>query len=205
MVKRITVRGLNSENTYFYIDSKTNHGFIIDPGYEGDKLLEIIKENNWTIEAILITHGHFDHIGEIEYLRKSLNCDVYAGENAQIYFENPEYNLSYMCGEEIVIKDYTAVKEGDMVILKASPEFFLEVMNAPGHTKDGVVYFNKKEKIAFVGDTIFKGTYGRTDLPGSSEEEMKKSIKKILSLDKDTVLYSGHSEETTVEEEIKNF
>ena len=117
MIKKVSVKGLNTENTYFYIDSKTNHGFIIDPGYEGDKLFEIIKENNWVIEAILITHGHFDHIGEVEYLRKNLNCEVYASENAQIYFENPEFNLSYMCGERIIINGYTAVKEGDRVFL----------------------------------------------------------------------------------------
>ena len=205
MIKKVIVRGFNAENTYFYIDSKTNHGFIIDPGYEGERLLEIIKENKWEIEAILITHGHFDHIGEIDYLRNLLKCKVYAGENAKIYFENPEYNLSYMNGNEITVKDYTLVKEGEKIALKINPSFYLEVINTPGHTKDGVVYYNKEEKIAFVGDTIFKGTYGRTDLPGSSEEEMKESLQKILSLDKDMVLYPGHSEETTVEDERKNY
>ena len=205
MIKKVTVKGLNKENSYFYIDSKTSHGFIIDPGYEGEKLLEIIKENEWIIEAILITHGHFDHIGAIEYLRKNLNCEVYAGENAKIYFENPEYNLSYMTGKEIVLNGYEPLKEGEKVALKDNSNFYLEVMETPGHTKDGVVYFNKEEKIAFVGDTIFKGTYGRTDLPGSSEEEIEESIKKILSLDKETILYPGHSDETTVKEEIENY
>ena len=205
MVKKVTVRGFNTENTYFYIDSKANHGFIIDPGFEGEKLLEIIKENEWVIEAILITHGHFDHIGEIEYLKKHLNCEVYAGENAKEYFENPDYNLSYMTGKEIILSDFVPLKEGDKVILKENPKFYLEVMETPGHTKDGVIYFNKEEKIAFVGDTIFKGTYGRTDLPGSSEEDIQESIKKILSLEEDMVLYPGHSVETSVGEERENY
>ena len=205
MVKKVTVRGFNTENTYFYIDSKTNHGFIIDPGFEGEKLLEIIKENEWVIEAILITHGHFDHIGEIEYLKKHLNCEVYAGENAKEYFENPDYNLSYMTGKEIILSDFVPLKEGDKVTLKDNPKFYLEVMETPGHTKDGVIYFSKEEKIAFVGDTIFKGTYGRTDLPGSSEEDIQESIKKILSLEEDMVLYPGHSVETSVGEERENY
>ncbi len=205
MVKKVTVRGFNKENTYFYIDSKTNHGFIIDPGFEGEKLLEIIKENEWVIEAILITHGHFDHIGEIEYLKEHLNCEVYAGVYAKEYFENADYNLSYMTGKEIVLSDFLTLKEGDKVALKENPSFYLEVMETPGHTKDGVIYFNKEEKIAFVGDTIFKGTYGRTDLPGSSEEEIQESIKKILSFEDDTVLYPGHSVETSVGEERENY
>lgn len=205
MVKRVTVKGFNTENTYFYIDSKTNHGFIIDPGFEEDRLLEEIKENGWVIEAILITHGHFDHIGEVNYIKNILNCEVYAGENAKLYFENPEYNLSYMTGNEIVLNDYIPIKEGEKIALKANSDFYLEVMETPGHTKDGVTYFNREEKIAFVGDTIFRKAYGRTDLPGSSEEEIQKSIKKILSLDDDMILYPGHSVETSVGEEKGNW
>lgn len=205
MIIKVTVKGFNTENTYFYIDSKTNHGFLIDPGYEGEKHLEMIKENEWVIEAILITHGHFDHIGEVNFLRNQLNCAVYAGEKAQIYFRNIEYNLSYMTGHEITIIDYSPVKEGEKIVLKANNNFYLEVMNTPGHTMDGVVYYNKEEKIAFVGDTIFKGTYGRTDLPGSSEDEIQESIKKILNMDEDMILYPGHSAETSVREERANW
>ena len=205
MIKKVTVKGFNTENTYFYIDSKTSHGFLIDPGYEGEKLLEMIKENKWVIEAILITHGHFDHIGEVNHLKSYLNCDVYAGEKAQIYFRNIEYNLSYMTGHEITIIDYSPVREGEKIALKANNNFYLEVMNTPGHTMDGVVYYNKEEKIAFVGDTIFKGTYGRTDLPGSSEDEIQESIKKILNMDEDMILYPGHSSETSVGEERANW
>lgn len=205
MIKKVTVKGFNTENTYFYIDSKTSHGFLIDPGYEGEKLLEMIKENEWVIEAILITHGHFDHIGEVNHLKSCLNCAVYAGEKAQIYFRNVEYNLSYMTGHEITIIDYSPVREGEKIALKANNNFYLEVMNTPGHTMDGVVYYNKEEKIAFVGDTIFKGTYGRTDLPGSSEDEIQESIKKILNMDEDMILYPGHSSETSVGEERANW
>lgn len=201
MVKRIKVNGFNTENTYFYIDEKTQHGFLIDPGFEGNRILEMIEDNNWEIEAILITHGHFDHIGEVEYLRNILECEVYAGEKAKMYFENPRYNLSHMTENEIVISEYSLAKDGEKIALKANPNFYLEVMDTPGHTKDGVIYYNKEEKVAFVGDTIFKGTYGRTDLPGGDEEEILESIYKILNLDEEIILYPGHLDETSVGEE----
>ena len=201
MVEKVTVEGFNTENTYFYIDEKTGHGFIIDPGFEGDKILGLINKNKWVIEAILITHGHFDHIGEVNFLKEQLKCEVYASENAKMYFENPEYNLSFMTGKEIVLNDYVTLKEGEKIALKDNPNFYLEVMYTPGHTKDGAIYYNQEEKIAFVGDTIFKGTYGRTDLPGSSEDEILESIYRVLNLDEDMILYPGHSVETSVKEE----
>ncbi len=205
MIKKVVVSGFNTENSYFYINEKTNHGFLIDPGFEGDKLLDIIRSNNWIIEAILITHGHFDHIGEVNFLKKTLNCEVYAGEKASIYLEKPENNLGYYSGLDIVISDYKILKDGEKITLKDNQNFYLKVMNTPGHTADGVIYYNEDENIAFVGDTIFKGTHGRTDLPGSSEDDMQNSLKKILNLNKKMILYPGHGEETTVENECKNF
>ncbi len=205
MIRKVTVAGYNTENAYFYIDEKTNHGFLIDPGFEGDMLIEIIKNNNWVIEAILITHGHFDHIGEVDYLRENLKCEVYAGEKAYMYLENPEYNLGYYSGIEIVIKDYKVLKEDEIIALKDNPNFYLKVMNTPGHTEDGVIYYNIEDNIAFVGDTIFKGTYGRTDLPGSDEEKIYDSIKRILCLNKEMILYPGHGKETTVGDEFDSY
>ncbi|MBR6253646.1 MAG: MBL fold metallo-hydrolase [Clostridia bacterium] len=202
MIKKVTVVGYNSENAYFYIDDKTNHGFLIDPGFEADKLLKVVEENKWVIEAILITHGHFDHIGAIEEIREVLKCKVYAGEKAYLYLENPRYNLGYYYEKEIIISDYITLAEGEKVCLEANQDLYLKLMETPGHTADSVIYFNEKENIAFVGDTIFKGTHGRTDLPGSSEEAMQESLRKIFKLDKNMILYPGHSEETTVGEEI---
>lgn len=205
MIKQVTVHGYNSENTYFYIDEKTNHGFLIDPGFESEKILSIIEENNWTIEAILITHGHFDHIGEVSEIRDKLNCKVYVGENAYIYLEDPKYNLGYYYEKNIVIRDYITLAEGEKLCLDSNPSFYLKLMETPGHTADSVIYVNEDDNIAFVGDTIFKGTCGRTDLPGSSSEQMKESLKKIFKLNKDMVLYPGHSESTTIGEEINNY
>ena len=202
MIKEVTVHGFNSENAYFYIDDQTKHGFLIDPGFESDVLLHVIEENNWTIEAILITHGHFDHIGAVDAIREKTKCKVYAGNNASMYLENPKYNLSFYYDEETTVNDYIIVKEGDYIRLEANPDFYLQVMETPGHTADAVIYINEDDNIAFVGDTIFKGTYGRTDLPGSSEEQMQESLRKVLQLDKAMVLYPGHSGNTTIGEEL---
>ena len=202
MIKEITVHGFNDENAYFYIDEKTNHGFLIDPGFESDILIDYIDKNGWIIEAILITHGHFDHIGAIDDIREKTGCKVYAGAKASMYLENAQYNLSLFFDKEKTISDYIVVNDDDVIRLEANPDFYLRLMETPGHTADSVIFINEKDNIAFVGDTIFKGTHGRTDLPGSSEEQMQESLRKIKQLDKDMVLYPGHSEKTTVGEEL---
>ena len=202
--KKVEVCGYILENTYFYIDEESHHGFLIDPGAESQKLLSMILENQWVIEAILITHGHFDHIGAVNDLRKVLQSDVYAYETSALYLENPFYNLSSAFGEEIKVTDVKRLKEHDVVCLKENPDFSLKVMYTPGHTKDSCVYYN--EDCAFVGDTIFKGSVGNTGFPLGNEEELWSSIfHKIFALNPSTKLYSGHSEVTTVLEEKERY
>ena len=89
IVKRIAVRDALETYSYFYIDEATNHGWLIDPGAEADKLLELIDKNNWKIEAILLTHGHFDHIGAVEKISKELNIPYL------IFFENQVILLDF--------------------------------------------------------------------------------------------------------------
>lgn len=182
-------------NSYFYIDDETLHGFLIDPGAQADKLLHIIEERKFIIEKILLTHGHFDHIGAVEELQKNLHAQVCMQRNGKDYVENPDWNLS----QEIILNDVTYLDDGD-IILNANPNFKLNLISTPGHTTDGAIYYSIKDKVAFVGDSIFAGSYGRTDFPGGDEKVLFNSIKnKILTLPDETILLSGHSEPTTVE------
>ena len=205
MITKVQVEGYLRENVYFYIDEKTNHGFIIDPGAEPEKLIKVIKDNNWVIEKILITHGHFDHIGAINEIRKQLNIPVYANEKSKIYLEDPDYNMSYVVDEDITISQVNYIENNSIVYLEANKDFYLKLIETPGHTLDSSIYLNENEKIAFVGDTIFKNSHGRTDLPGGSEEDMKNSLKTILEMDPEIALYPGHSGSTTVKDERKNY
>ncbi len=201
MVEKIEVESYLKENTYIYIDEETNHGFLIDPGFEADKIISVIKENGWIIEKILITHGHFDHISAVNEISKEFNIPVYASKKSKAYLENPNYNMSFIIGDEVVVKDAHELENGEKIFLEANNDIYFKVVETPGHTFDSVIYINEKENFAFVGDTIFKGTHGRTDLLGSNEEDMKKSLELILSLDENMILYPGHSEETTVKNE----
>ncbi len=201
MIKKLEVQGYIKENTYFYIDEKTRHGFLIDPGAEAGKIIKEIEENDWIIEKILITHGHFDHIGAINEITKKLKIPVYANEKSKQYLENVEYNMSYMFDEDITVFGANYVKDNEIITLKDNKDFYLKMISTPGHTYDSVIYLNEEEKFAFVGDTIFKSSHGRTDLPGGSDEDMKKSLEKILNLYEDIVLYPGHHEATTIKDE----
>lgn len=199
IVYPVALYHLFDTNAYFYIDEKTKHGFLIDPAAEADKLLEMIKKNGWTIEKILITHGHFDHIGAVDALHKALGIPYLIHKNGKEYLTNADYNLSLMTGEKITLNEAQYLNDGDVISLNAAPEVKLQVIHTPGHTTDSVIYLDKENKIAFVGDTIFKQGFGRTDFPGGNMNALRHSISDIvLKLDDETKLYSGHSEETTV-------
>ncbi len=189
-------------NAYFYIDEQTKHGFLIDPGAEADKILKKIKDNQWVIEKILITHGHFDHIGAVQKIHQELKIPYLAHQNGKDYLPNVSYNLSSYFGTEIKLNDAEYLTEGDEITLQANPDIKLKVIYTPGHTQDSVIYYDVNNNTAFVGDTIFKNSVGRTDLPGGNTQQLYQSIEnKIFTLPDETILYSGHSEPTTVKDE----
>ena len=202
IVKQVPVQGIILTNSYFYIDEKSKHGFLIDAGAEAEKLLKIIKDNGWTIEKILITHGHFDHIGAVEQISRTLHIPYFAHENGREYLPNPTYNLSAFFGDDIVLNDAKYLADGAEITLEADPTVKLRVVHTPGHTQDGVVYYDAANSLAFVGDTIFKHGIGRTDIPGGDYNQLIFNIcNKIFTFPDPTILYSGHSEPTTVSAE----
>ena len=206
LIKQIPVNGIITTNAYFYIDETTGHGFLIDAGAEAENLLKIIKKNNWCIEQILLTHGHFDHIGAVNALCQTLKIPCSAHQNSRDYLPNPQYNLSAYFEPEIKVTDFQTITENERIALKANSSIGLKVLHTPGHTQDSVTYYDADNNIAFVGDTIFKNSYGRTDMPGGNSGQLIKSIKdKILTLPEKTILYSGHSEPTIVGAERHNF
>ena len=197
MVLTVPVKGYFEEYCYFYVNDSTRHGFIIDPGAQADKLLDIIRDNGLVIEKILLTHGHFDHFGAVEELREKLNCPVLAHEKADLFLLNPLMNLSRQCVGDMVIRDTVKFKDGDTIALDEAHS--LRVIYTPGHTPDSVLLYNEKERIAFVGDTIFKESIGNYTFPGGNKDLLIQSImERVFTLPDDTVLYSGHSEPTTV-------
>ena len=201
VVETIPVMGEISENCFLYGDPKTKEAFVIDPGAEPEKILALALKEGFQIRKILLTHGHFDHIGGALSLARALKIPIYAKEGSA-YLADPSMNLSAFYGEPIQIQEYTPVSEGMEIRLSGSSDLTLCVMEVPGHTTDSVLYLDKDNGIAFSGDTIFKGSYGNYMLPGGDRRTLFDSLlTKVLTLPEDTKLYSGHSDMTTVGEE----
>lgn len=206
MVVCVPVKGFFEENTYFYIDDKTKHGFLIDPGAEADKLLRVIRRESWIIEAVLLTHGHFDHFEALDEVRAALGVPVYAHEDSDRYLLDGRMNLSSFCIGEMLVRGAEPLRDGDVLCLSAIPDFALKAIHTPGHTTDSVMYYSKNDRIAFVGDTIFKGTIGNWQYPGGDRGTLIRSIiNKVFALPDETKLYSGHSEVTTVGDERSRY
>lgn len=202
IVKKLEFTDVFAANCYFYIDEITKHGFVIDPSTHAEKLLELIKQNGWKIEKILLTHSHLDHIGAVSELAEVLNLSVEGHQNAEQYLSNPKFEMHFT--DKNVLKNMHYLKDGDIISLSTNSKAELKVISTPGHTLDSVVYYDALNNLAFTGDTIFQSGIGRTDIEGSGGNylELLTNIKnKILTLPSNTVLYPGHGDTTTVQAE----
>lgn len=202
MVKELQVQGVFAENTYFYIDSHSKSGFLIDPGAQAGLIYDAIVRNGWHIEKILLTHGHFDHFGAAELLREKLVAPIYIYSPDARYLTDTYLNLSANSGEPMIVPHYEELYDGEIIRLKANSGFNLKVISTPGHTPGSVVFYSPEERVAFVGDTLYQHGPGLTNFPGGNRAELENSIvNKVLTLPEDTLLLSGHSSPITVAEE----
>ena len=206
MILRTEVTGVFATNSYFYVDDETRHGFLIDPGAQADELLKIIEREKFTIEKILLTHGHFDHIGAVNELQARLNVEVCMQKNGRNYVQNPVWNLSAYFNLNMTLDNVTYLDDYSEITLKANKNFGVKLIPLAGHTTDGAIYYSEKDSVAFVGDSIFLNSIGRTDFPGGDARTLYKNLQeKIFTLPAETVLLSGHSDPTTVEREAYGF
>ena len=202
MIATLPVTGAFTTNCYFLIDEQSSHGFLIDPGAEANRLLQLIGQQHWTIEKILLTHGHFDHFGAVQTLQQILDIPVMIHENGKAYLEDPSINLSRFCGPDIRIHNANYFRDGDVLHLDKGNSLSLQVFHTPGHTLDSSTLYAPDHHAAFVGDTIFKGNPGNAGYPTGNGRQLMHSIQsRILKLPDETILLSGHSGPTTVQSE----
>lgn len=191
--------GMLSTNCYVVENPDSQKVLIVDPG---DSPLEIerqIDEIDGDPEAILLTHGHFDHMLAADALRKKYHIPVYVHEKEQHLLGDPKENLSGLWSKPYTMQADKTVKEGDVLHLA---DFEIHVLATPGHTAGGVCYYIPAEKALFSGDTLFYESYGRYDFPTSSGRELIASVKRLLKeLPGDVTVYPGHNDETTIEHE----
>lgn len=196
---QIVPAGSMRTNCYFIYDDDTKELIIADPAGEADRLKSMVAERGLKPQAILLTHGHFDHIGAVDEIRKAYGIPAYCLDAEKEILENTEYNLSAWMGESFAVKPDRLLTDKQELVLAG---FSIRVIATPGHTKGSCCYYFKEDGFLLSGDTLFLESYGRTDFPTGSMSELACSIKeKLFALPEETPVYSGHGDPTTIEHE----
>lgn len=197
------VLGKVGTNCYLVYHKETKKAVIVDPAEDGTYIVNQCRELGLTPEAILLTHGHFDHIMAAEDVRRTFDIKIYASVIEDTMLSDPSLNLSKgFTGTSVGFHGDKLLKDGDRLDLIG---FQWQVIETPGHTTGSVCYYVPEEKVVFAGDTLFSGSYGRTDLPtGSSAQIVTSILDKVFALPEDTAVYPGHGEATLIGDEKKN-
>ena len=188
-IKSMTL-GMVATNCYLIINKETKEALLIDPADNALRISNVIEENVCTLKAILLTHGHFDHIMALNELKKRYNVPVYAHEEEEDVLKQSSLNMSGMIGQIYTTQADIYVKDGEHLKLAGLD---IIVLHTPGHTKGGVCYYLPEEKVLMSGDTLFHCSIGRTDFPTGSMSQLVRSVKEqLFVLPDDVQVYPGH-------------
>lgn len=186
-------------NCYICSNTDTKECFIVDPGDNAISIRNKITEMSLKPVAILLTHGHFDHIGAAKELKDNYNIPIVTSAQEEKILSDPRANLTKYFGTPYIIKADRLLNDGDMIEYAGVS---MKMILTPGHTCGSCCYYLEENGVLFSGDTLFSASRGRTDFPTGSEAAIINSIRnKLLILPEDTEVYSGHMEETTIANE----
>ena len=188
MLVKKTVLGVYQENAYVIVDDATRDALIIDPGDEGESLVRYLESLKISLKAILLTHGHMDHVGAVDAVKDAFSVPVYISEIDMKFIEQRKMAFGKMKRADFFLK------EGDEFIFAGKK---VQIIETPGHSRGSLSYY--VDGLLFSGDVLFQNSVGRTDLPGGNMEELLYSIKeKLMKLPGETRVFPGHGPETTL-------
>lgn len=195
VIQNLVLRPVGT-NCLLVMNKETKEMLITDPGDDPSGIMNAVTRFGGNPVAILLTHGHYDHILAVEAVKDMFEVPVYAHRNEQELLRSPSLNLSGTWMEGFSTKADHLLTDGEKLNLAGTE---IEVLHTPGHTKGSCCFYLPQEQVLLSGDTLFAGSVGRMDFPTGSPLQMKASIKKLLSeLPEDTEVYPGHGEATTI-------
>ena len=200
-IGRMTL-GVCATNCYFLYREGSQKIIFIDPADRGADIYAALTGKGFLVEAILLTHGHFDNIWGAARLRELTGAKIYALEAEKVVCQDAYVNVSAQMGRKAVIDPDEWLTDGQKL---QAADLTLQVIATPGHTIGSACYYVPEAGILVAGDTLFAGSVGRTDFPTGSMSKLVRSIKeKLFVLPEDTRVYPGHGESTTIGEEMRN-
>ena len=196
------VTGFIEENCYFAANPETRETVVIDPGDDAPQLLAHLRDADAVVVAYLLTHGHVDHVTAVAALCAVHPAPIHLRARDAAWCFSPRNNLpGFYDALAAPRAPLVSAQEGDIFEFAGAR---WSVVETPGHTPGGICWRLEDDRALFTGDTLFRGTAGRTDLPGGDARALTRSLRKLAALDGDWTVYPGHGDPTTIGHEKKH-
>jgi hydroxyacylglutathione hydrolase len=196
LVKKIVVGPLES-NCFIIADKKSKRAMVIDPGDEPDRILDAIKEEGLTVDYIVCTHAHFDHLGALVDIAEATGGKIVIHKDELMSYNSARdlasfwgYDLGPLPEPDILVEEGSEITLGNLTF---------RVLHTPGHSPGGICLYG--ESVVVTGDTLFEGAVGRTDLHGGDIDELKRSFRRLMFLPPETKVLTGHGPDSTIRRE----